>query len=132
MTLLPAPSSPVTAAATSEESGGGAPGTAGATRASRVAGAMRGATPLALAGLLANAANLAVTLVIARHMSTRSYGAVAQLFAIFFVVSMPGSALLVGVVRRVTTWVRTGEAHRIPFWLAASDGPGWCLSHRSL
>ena len=85
---------------------------------SRLRAALRGATPLALAGLLANVANLGVTLVIARAMSTRSYGATAQLFALFMVVSMPGSALLVGVVRRVTTWARTGRADLVADWAA--------------
>ncbi|OHV46063.1 hypothetical protein BCD48_21035 [Pseudofrankia sp. BMG5.36] len=84
----------------------------------RLRGAVRGATPLALAGLLANVANLGVTLVIARAMSTRSYGATAQLFALFMIVSMPGSALLVGVVRRVTTWTRTGRADLVAGWAA--------------
>ncbi|MBX6388416.1 MAG: hypothetical protein IRZ08_05355 [Frankia sp.] len=86
--------------------------------ADRLRGAVRGATPLAVAGLLANVANLGVTLVIAREMSTRSYGAMAQLFALFMVVSMPGSALQVGVVRRVTAWARTGQAWRVPDWAA--------------
>ncbi|MBL7497433.1 hypothetical protein I6A84_33725 [Frankia sp. CNm7] len=85
---------------------------------SRLRGAVRGATPLALAGLAANVANLGVTLVIARAMSTRSYGATAQLFALFMIVSMPGSALLVGVVRRVTAWTRTGRADLIAAWAA--------------
>lgn len=83
----------------------------------RIRAAMRGAIPLALAGLVANAANLGVTLVIARAMTTRSYGAVAQLFAVFFVVSMPGSALLVGVVRRITNWQHTGQVDRIDEWI---------------
>lgn len=83
----------------------------------RIRAAMRGAIPLAFAGLIANAANLGVTLVIARAMSTRSYGAVAQLVAIFFVVSMPGNALLVGVVRRITNWQHTGQADLIDAWI---------------
>ncbi|WP_256790212.1 hypothetical protein [Frankia sp. AvcI1] len=87
------------------------------TRGTRLRGALRGAVPLALAGLLANAANMGVTLIIARAMSTRSYGAVAQLIAIFFVVSMPGSALLVGVVRRVTTWQHSGRLHLMADWV---------------
>ncbi|MCM3923476.1 hypothetical protein ND748_17635 [Frankia sp. AiPs1] len=87
------------------------------TRGTRLRGALRGAVPLALAGLLANAANMGVTLIIARAMSTRSYGAVAQLIAIFFVVSMPGSALLVGVVRRVTSWQHSGRLHLMADWV---------------
>ena len=80
--------------------------------------AVRGATPLALAGVLANGANVLVTLVIARELTTRNYGAYNQLFALFFVLSMPGSALIVGVVRRVTQWQRHGEEHRVPAWAA--------------
>ncbi|OHV36492.1 hypothetical protein BCD49_19625 [Pseudofrankia sp. EUN1h] len=92
--------------------------TAAAVGGGRLRCAVRGATPLALAGLLSNVANLGVTLVIARAMSTRSYGATAQLFALFMIVSMPGSALLVGVVRRVTTWTRTGRADLVAGWAA--------------
>ncbi len=83
-----------------------------------VRGAIRGASPLALAALAANLANLLVTLVLARHLSTAAYGALAQLLALFFVVSMPGSALLVGVVRKVTPWQQTGEAAMIDQWVA--------------
>jgi len=92
--------------------------TPAAAPAGRLRGALRGATPLALAGLLSNVANLGVTLVIARAMSTRSYGATAQLFALFMIVSMPGSALLVGVVRRVTAWGRTGRTDLVAGWAA--------------
>ncbi len=81
-------------------------------------GAIRGASPLAVAALAANLANLLVTLVLARHLSTTAYGALAQLLALFFVVSMPGSALLVGVVRKVTPWQQTGEAAMIDQWIA--------------
>ncbi|MCK9895728.1 hypothetical protein [Frankia sp. AgB32] len=87
------------------------------TRGTRLRGALRGAIPLAMAGLVANAANMGVTLLIARAMSTRSYGAVAQLIAIFFVVSMPGSALLVGVVRRITTWQHSGQLDLVSGWV---------------
>jgi O-antigen/teichoic acid export membrane protein len=80
--------------------------------------AVRGAGPLALAGVLANGANVLVTLVIARELSTRNYGAYNQLFALFFVLSMPGSALVVGVVRRVTQWQRHGEEHLVHAWAA--------------
>jgi O-antigen/teichoic acid export membrane protein len=79
---------------------------------------VRGATPLALAGILSNGANVLVTLVIARELSTRGYGTWNQLVALFFVVSMPGSALVIGVVRRVTTWQLLQEEHRIAAWAA--------------
>ncbi|HSP36773.1 MAG TPA: hypothetical protein VLR26_03375 [Frankiaceae bacterium] len=77
---------------------------------------MREATPLAFAGFVANAANVLVTLAVARILSTTGYGTQAQLVAIFFVVSMPGSALLVGIVRRATRWRTTGHTELIPAW----------------
>ncbi|MGH3743245.1 MAG: hypothetical protein ACRDTP_00110, partial [Mycobacteriales bacterium] len=80
--------------------------------------AVRGATPIALAGLVANVANIGVTLLVARLLSTRGYGALNQLVAVFFVLSITGSALLVGVVRRVTLWERTGHASRVDGWAA--------------
>ncbi len=87
-----------------------------APRASMGRAALRGAGPIALAGLFANVANVGVTLLVARLLTTRGYGAYAQLIAIFFVLSMPGSALLVGVVRRITAWERQGQAFRVAGW----------------
>jgi O-antigen/teichoic acid export membrane protein len=78
--------------------------------------AVRGASPIALAGLVANVANIGVTLGVARLLTTRGYGALNQLVAVFFVLSIPGSALLVGIVRRVTLWQRTGLSARVPGW----------------
>jgi hypothetical protein len=78
--------------------------------------AVRGASPIALAGLFANLANIGVTLAVARLLTTRGYGALNQLVAVFFVLSMPGSALLVGIVRRVTLWQRTGHGARVAGW----------------
>ena len=78
--------------------------------------AVRGASPIAFAGLVANVANIGVTLLVARLLSTRGYGALNQLVAVFFVLSIPGSALLVGIVRRVTLWQRTGHGPRVPGW----------------
>ncbi len=86
------------------------------TSTSLGARALRGAGPIALAGLTANLANIGVTLLVARLLTTRGYGAYAQLIAIFFVLSMPGSALLVGVVRRITAWERGGQAARVAGW----------------
>ncbi|MCK9921708.1 hypothetical protein MXD61_07365 [Frankia sp. AgPm24] len=108
------PAGDPTATASAPPAGVGSGTAAGGARRG---GSLRGAVPLAAAGLLANVANLGVTLVIARQMSTRSYGAVAQLIAVFFVVSMPGSALLVGVVRRVTIWQHTGRPDLLDGWV---------------
>ncbi|WP_239311176.1 hypothetical protein [Frankia sp. Cj3] len=90
-------------------------------------GAIRGASPLALAAITANIANLIVTLLLARQLSTASYGTLAQLLALFFVVSMPGSALLVGVVRTVTPWQQAGETVLIDQWVARVRRAGVAL-----
>lgn len=83
------------------------------------------AGPLAIAAVVANGASVLVTLVLARLLVAREYGALNQLIGVFFVVSTPGSAVLVGVVRRVTRWAgdleavaRWGtEVHRRATWL---------------
>jgi O-antigen/teichoic acid export membrane protein len=62
------------------------------------------AGPLAVGGLIANGLNIVATVVVARLLTTNQYGGVAQLLGLFFVLSMPGSALLVGAVRRITAW----------------------------
>jgi O-antigen/teichoic acid export membrane protein len=66
--------------------------------------------PVAVAGMLANGANIIVTILLARLLSTQGYGAYAQLTGLFLVVSMPGSAIIVAVVRRTALW-RTGGSH---------------------
>jgi O-antigen/teichoic acid export membrane protein len=67
-----------------------------------VVAGIRHAGPIAIAGLISNGANVVVTVVIARLLTSRGYGELAQLNGIFLFLSMPGSALLVGVVRRAT------------------------------
>ncbi len=70
--------------------------------------------------MVANAANVAVTVAVARLLTSRGYGELAQLNGLFLVFSMPGSALLVGVVRRVTVLSETGggsEIKRFISWL---------------
>lgn len=62
------------------------------------------AGPLAAAGIAANAGSMVVTVVLARLLAARGYGALNQLTGLFFVVSTPGSAVLVAVVRRVAQW----------------------------
>ncbi|HVX21239.1 MAG TPA: hypothetical protein VHB02_07820 [Acidimicrobiales bacterium] len=60
------------------------------------------AGPLAVAGLVANGANVIVTVLLARLLTTRGYGQLNVLTGLFLIVSMPGSAVIVAVVRRVT------------------------------
>ena len=66
------------------------------------------AGPLAAAGVLANGANVIVTVAVARVLSPHSYGALNQLTGLFLILSMPGTAVVVAVVRRVTMWHDSG------------------------
>ena len=75
---------------------------------SGVVAGIRHAGPIAIAGLIANGANVVVTVVVARLLTSRGYGELAQLNGIFLFLSMPGSALLVGVVRRATALKTAG------------------------
>ena len=74
------------------------------------------AGPVAVAGLLVNGLGVVVVVLIARLVSPRAYGTIAVLLGLFFILSMPGSAVLVGVVRRVTIWQKLGEEHRVHPW----------------
>jgi O-antigen/teichoic acid export membrane protein len=85
---------------------------------SAVSGHLRKASLLAVAGGVANGANVIVTVVIARLLTTRGYGALAVLVGLFFVLSMPGSALVVAVVRRVTAWEHHGHGAQVGMWAA--------------
>jgi O-antigen/teichoic acid export membrane protein len=74
------------------------------------------AGPVAIAGLVVNGAAL-VVVAVARLVSSESYGAIAQLLGLFFILSMPGSAVLVGVVRRVTALDRADRSDRVRRWV---------------
>jgi O-antigen/teichoic acid export membrane protein len=74
------------------------------------------AGPLAIGGLVANGLNIVATVLIARLLTTRQYGGVAQLLGLFFVLSMPGSALLVGVVRRIAAGTARGRQQEVHQW----------------
>ncbi len=75
------------------------------------------AGPVAIAGLIVNGAGALVVVVVARLVTPQSYGAIAQLLGLFFILSMPGSAVLVGVVRRVTALQNAGRAKLITRWV---------------
>jgi O-antigen/teichoic acid export membrane protein len=77
---------------------------------------LRQAGPLAAAGVLANGANVIVTVVVARLFSTHSYGVLNQLTGLFLILSMPGSAVVVAVVRRVTMWHESGAGQLVRRW----------------
>lgn len=74
------------------------------------------AGPLALAGVGANGVNVIVTVLLARLLTTRGYGELNQLTGLFLIVSMPGSAVIVAVVRRLTTWRGGGAADLAQRW----------------
>ncbi len=74
------------------------------------------AGPLAVAGLVANGANVVVTVLLARLLVTRGYGVLNQLTGMFLIVSTPGSAVIVAVVRRVTAWRAAGSALLVQRW----------------
>ncbi|HEV3213049.1 MAG TPA: hypothetical protein VGZ03_06595 [Acidimicrobiales bacterium] len=76
---------------------------------------VRDALIVAIAGLVANGLNLVVTIVLARVLPVRdhsaAYGAFAQMVGLFLVVSLPGSAIAIAVVRRSSWWLaRSGHA----------------------
>lgn len=87
---------------------------------SRSVGAQReaaGFQPLVVAGLVASGANLLSTVFVARLLVSVQYGALTKLLALFFVLSMPGMALMVGVVRRVTAWDASAMGERVATWM---------------
>ncbi len=83
-----------------------------------VKGGLLQAGPVAIAGMLVNGAAALVVVAVARLVSSQSYGEIAQLLGLFFILSMPGSAVLVGVVRRVTGLQTTGQSHLVRKWIA--------------
>ena len=76
------------------------------------------AGPVAIAGMVVNIAAALVVVAVARLVSSRAYGEIAQLLGLFFILSMPGSAVLVGVVRRVTGLQTSGQSHLVRRWVA--------------
>ncbi len=79
---------------------------------------LREAGPVAVAGMAVNVAAALVVIAVARLLPSQAYGELAQLLGLFFILSMPGSAVLVGVVRRVTGLQTTGRAHLVRRWVA--------------
>jgi O-antigen/teichoic acid export membrane protein len=81
------------------------------------AGDLRRVLPIVAAGAAAGLSSLLTTVLVARLLSSRGYGAFIVLLGIFLVLSMPGSALLVAVVRRITAWESEGRADRVHAWV---------------
>jgi len=74
------------------------------------------AGPLAAAGVLANGANVIVTVGLARLLTQHSYGVLIQLTGLFLIFSLPGSAVVVAVVRRVTLWQTEEASDQVRRW----------------
>lgn len=77
---------------------------------------LRRVLPIVAAGAAAGVSSLLTTVLVARLLTSRGYGAFVVLLSLFLVLSMPGSALLVAVVRRITTWEAEGQAARVHGW----------------
>lgn len=74
------------------------------------------AGPLAIAGVVANGASVILTIALARLLDPHSYGVLNQLTGLYLILSMPGSAVVVAVVRRVTMWHEDGTGHLVRRW----------------
>ena len=57
-----------------------------------------------------------MTVAVARLLSVHSYGVLIQLTGLFLILSLPGSAVVVAVVRRVSLWEDGGSADQIRHW----------------
>ncbi|HLM95735.1 MAG TPA: hypothetical protein VK283_05425 [Acidimicrobiales bacterium] len=79
---------------------------------------IRHAIPLAIAAALVGVVSLLTTVFVAHVLTTRGYGTLIDLLSLFLVVSLPGTALLVGVVRRVSSWQASGLGARVRPWVA--------------
>ncbi len=79
---------------------------------------LRHAVPLAIAAALVGVVSLLTTVFVAHVLTTRGYGTLIDLLSLFLVVSMPGTALLVGVVRRISAWQSRGLGDRVRPWVA--------------
>jgi O-antigen/teichoic acid export membrane protein len=85
------------------------------------------AGPLAAAGVLANGASVVLTVALARLLSPHSYGVLNQLTGLYLILSMPGSAVVVAVVRRVTLWHEDGSGHLVRRWAGRVHRQGTIL-----
>jgi hypothetical protein len=95
----------------------------GASVAPSTRASVRNALVVAIAGLVANGLNLLVTIVLARVLPVRNhssaYGAFAQMVGLFIVVSLPGSAIAIAVVRRSSWWLARGGNAELEGWRRA-------------
>lgn len=81
------------------------------------AGDIRRVLPIVAAGAAVGVSSLLTTVLVARLLTSRGYGALIVLIGLFLVLSMPGTALLVAVVRRITAWETEGRGDRVHAWV---------------
>ena len=77
--------------------------------------------------MLANGASVVLTVALARLLSPHSYGVLNQLTGLYLILSMPGSAVVVAVVRRVTMWHEDGSGHLVRRWAGRVHRQGTML-----
>ena len=77
-----------------------------------VGGDIRQVLPIVISAAAVGVSSLLTTVLVARLLTSRGYGALIVLIGLFLVLSMPGSALLVAVVRRITAWETEGHGDR--------------------
>ena len=85
---------------------------------SSVAALVQRAGPLAAAGLVSNGMAVVLTVALARLLDPQDYGAYASLMATALILYIPGSALLVAVVRHTSGLVSAGLGARVDPWAA--------------
>ena len=85
------------------------------------------AGPLAIAGVVANGASVVLTVALARLLTPHSYGVLNQLTGLYLILSMPGSAVVVAVVRRVTMMHEDGTGHLVRRWAGRVHRQGTVL-----
>ena len=81
-------------------------------------------SPLLAAGAVASVVGLLSTVLVARLLSPADYGALTKLLGLFLVLSLPGTALMVGVVRRVTAWQARGQHGLAKRWVKRAHRAG--------
>ena len=65
---------------------------------------------------MARDTGVVLTIALARLLTPHSYGVLNQLTGLYLILSMPGSAVVVAVVRRVTIWHEDGDGHLVRRW----------------
>jgi O-antigen/teichoic acid export membrane protein len=88
------------------------------TRVPEGSSELRHAVPLAVAAALVGVVSLLTTVFVAHVLTTREYGTLIVLLGLFLVISQPGTAVLVGVVRRISAWQAAGLGGRVRPWVA--------------